>query len=216
MKTAIIIGATGLVGSNLLDLLLQDERFGRVKVFTRRPTGASGSKLEEHIVDFDHPEEWGSSVSGDILFSAMGTTIRKAGSKDAQYLIDHTYQYRMAEAAAKSGVGTYVLVSSAGASPSSKIFYSKMKGELEEDVKKLPFGRIRILQPGILDGDRKESRPMERAMISVARSLNYIPGLKKYRPIHARMVAQRMISSALDETPGIRVYTLEEVLSDGH
>ena len=211
MKTAIIIGATGLVGSHLLELLLEDERFGTIKVFARRPTGISNSRLEEHLVDFDQPEAWSSNVSGDILFSAMGTTIRKAGSKEAQYLIDHTYQYRTAEAAAKAGVGTYVLVSSAGASPTSKIFYSKMKGELEEEIRKLPFGKIRILQPGILDGERKESRPMEQAMITVSRILKYIPGLKQYRPIHGRMVAQKMISAGLDETPGIRVYTLGDV-----
>jgi len=214
MKTAIVIGATGLIGSHLIELLIQDPGFGRVQVYARRTTGVSDSKLEEHIVDFDHPETWSSHVSGDILFSAMGTTIRKAGSQKAQYLIDHTYQYRMAESAVKSGTGTYVLVSSAGASPSSNIFYSRIKGELEEDVKKLPFQRIRIIQPGILDGERQENRPMERAMISMARGLKYIPGLKKYRPIHGRMVAQTMIRAALDETPGIRTYTLEEVFPD--
>ena len=128
MRTAILIGATGLVGSHLLDLLVKDERFGKVKVFTRKPTGKKSDKMEEHVIDFDKMNDWAPLLKGDILFSSLGTTIKKAGSQEAQYKIDFTYQYETAVHSARNGVSTCVLVSSAGASPSSKVFYSRMKG----------------------------------------------------------------------------------------
>ena len=213
MKTAIIIGATGLVGSHLLDLLLGDDHFNQVSIFTRNPTGKRDPKLIENIIDFDKPEEWESLVKGDVLFSALGTTIKKAGSQELQYKIDFTYQFRIAEIAARNQVQSLVLVSSAGANSESKIFYSRMKGELEEAVKKLPFAHIEILQPGILDGSRKESRPMEKISISIARGLKFIPGLKQYRPVHAGIVAKAMINAALSGKSGIKTSTLEGVFT---
>jgi uncharacterized protein YbjT (DUF2867 family) len=213
MKTALLIGATGLVGSRLLDLLLNDPRFEKIKVFTRKSTGKSDGKLEEFIIDFENIQEWGLHLSGDALFSALGTTIKKAGNKETQYKIDFSYQYNVADHAAQNGVGTYVLVSSAGADPGSKVFYSRMKGELEEAILKLNFKSIRIIQPGILDGDRKESRPMEKVAIGISRVLVYIPGLKKFRPIHGETVAKAMINACFDESAGTRKYTLEEVFT---
>jgi len=211
MKTALIIGATGLVGSHLLNLLLNDSRFNNIKVFTRKSTGKRDSKLEEFIIDFDNMHEWAHHLTGDVLFSALGTTIKKAGSQAAQYKIDFSFQYKVADHAAQNGVDTYVLVSSAGADPGSKVFYSRMKGELEEAIRKLKFQSIRIIQPGILDGERSESRPMEKLAIHVSRALAYIPGIKKFRPVHAEKVAKAMINASFDESPGIRKYALEKV-----
>ena len=116
MKTAIVIGATGLVGSALTSQLLEHPEFSGVKVFVRRSTHLSHQKLREHIVDFDKIDDWKHLLQGDVLFSAMGTTLNKAGSKAAQYRIDYTYQYNVAAAAASNGVPAYVLISSAGAS----------------------------------------------------------------------------------------------------
>jgi uncharacterized protein YbjT (DUF2867 family) len=211
MKTAIIIGATGLVGSHLLELLKEDGRFGSVLVFGRRPSGPPHPKITEYIVDFDKPAEWRQYVAGDVLFSSLGTTIRKAGSQEAQYKIDYTYQFETAKMAAGAGTATYVLVSAANSDPASRIFYSRIKGELERDIRELPFSRIRIIRPGILDGDRKESRPMEKAAIGAARLFTHLPGFGKYRPIHAGIVAKAMINAFFDEEPGIKTYTLEEV-----
>ena len=211
MNTALIIGATGLVGSHLLNILLNDTMFEKIKVFTRKPTGKKDNKLEEFIIDFDKMQEWAYHLSGDVLFSALGTTLKKAGSKDAQYKIDFSYQYNVADRAAQNGVNTYVLVSSAGANSRSKVFYSRIKGELEDAAGKLTFKSIRILQPGILDGERPESRPVEKLAISVARGLIHIPGLKRFRPIHADTVAKAMINACVDKTAGVRKYTLEEV-----
>lgn len=212
MKTALIIGATGLVGDYLLRQLLLDARFDQIKVFVRRPTGYQNpAKLEEHLVDFDQPQHWQHLLRGDVLFSALGTTLKLAGSQRAQYRVDYTFQYQAAEAAARNGVGTYVLVSSASADPDSKIFYSRMKGELERDVAELPFERIRILQPGPLAGPRDEPRPLERVGIAVASLAALVPLLREYRPAHGRVVARAMINAALDETPGVQTHTLGEV-----
>lgn len=211
MKTALLIGATGLVGSELTNLLLADSRFERVRVFVRRSTGKNHPKLEEHVVNFDSIATWKGALAGDVLFSTLGTTLKQAGSQNAQYKIDFTYQYEVAKAAAENGVQHYVLVSSAGAASQSRIFYSRMKGELEVAVKALPFGHIHILQPGILEGQRAEVRAGERIGIALASLTRFIPGLKKYRPIPAKTVAQAMINAAFREQEHVEVWTLEGV-----
>lgn len=211
MKTAIILGATGLTGSQLLDLLLHDERFDQVKVLVRRSTGVSHAKLEEHIIDFDQPESWASLVTGDMLFSTLGATRANAGGTDGQYKVDYTYQYQVAEAAASNGVKTYVLVSSTGADANSSFFYMRMKGELDRDVQQLPFEKIRILRPGPLDGDRKENRPFEKTGLAFIKAFNQIGLFKRYRPIHVREVAKAMIHAAFKENSGSEIYESEEV-----
>ena len=146
-RTALVIGATGLVGSSLVHLLLSNEYFGSIKVFSRRSTGVQHPKLAEYIISFEQPSEWKHLVTGDVVFSSLGTTLKKAGSKEEQFKIDHTYQFQFAKAAADNGVPVYVLVSAAMASEHSMIFYSRMKGLLERDIKRLPFRFIHILQP---------------------------------------------------------------------
>jgi uncharacterized protein YbjT (DUF2867 family) len=211
MKTAIVVGATGLVGKQLTELLLHDTRFEKVKTLVRRSINIHHDKLEEHIVDFDEPDSWKKLITGDVLYSVMGTTLRAAGSKDAQYKIDYTYQYRIAKIAAANEVPEYILISSAGSSPNSKIFYSRVKGELERDVQKLPFETIHIIRPGMLEGHRETTRTGERIGIGVMKVLSQIPGLKKLQPIHARNVAQAMINATFRQVVGIHSYTLEEV-----
>ncbi|MGC9344211.1 MAG: NAD(P)H-binding protein, partial [Bacteroidales bacterium] len=130
MKTAIIAGATGLVGGHLLEQVLEDPYFDVIIIFVRRTTGIDHPKLTEHIVNFDTPDEWKDRVKGDILFSAMGTTLKQAGSKEAQKKVDYTYQYEVAKMAAAKGVQDYVLVSTPGASPGSMVFYIRIRGEL--------------------------------------------------------------------------------------
>src|SRR5215207_7818097 len=122
-RTAIVIGATGLVGSELVKQLLTDGRFSEIKLFGRRMTGVVHPKITEHLIDFEKPEQWRHLVKGDVVFSALGTTLKQAGSKEAQYKVDHDYQYDFAEVAAENGVTVYVLVSSAMANERSRIFY---------------------------------------------------------------------------------------------
>lgn len=210
MVRSIVIGATGLVGGQLLRLLLADARFGPVVVLGRRPTGAAHEKLREHVVDFDAPASFAALVQGDALFSALGTTIRAAGSAEAQYRVDHGYQLAVAGAARRNGVGTCVLVSSAGASPRARLFYSRMKGELERDVEALGFPRTRILRPGLLDGERAEHRAGERWALRVLRPLAPVLPASA-RPIPAAAVARAARAVALDPAPGARRYEAREL-----
>ncbi len=157
MKQAIIIGATGLVGSHLLGQVLEDERFSGVTVLTRRTTGISHPKLTEHIVDFADSEGWANLVKGDVLYLCLGTTRAKAGGKKAQYAVDHTYQNHVAKAAVQNGTPDLVLVSSAGRMPKLD-FLSSHEGELEEDLRTLDFRKRIFVRPGSLDGPRKEKK----------------------------------------------------------
>ena len=210
-KTAIIIGATGLVGFNLVQKILEDERFSFVVVFVRRTTGIHHPKLIEHIINFNEPQKWRQLIRGDVLFSALGTTLKQAGSKQAQYKIDYTYQYNFAKAAAENGVPVYVLVSSAMANANSSFFYTRIKGALEDAVKKLLFRSVQILQPGMLTGLRKKKRIGEKIGIAVIKFLNNLGIAKKQKPIDAAIVAQAMINVSFREEEKIGVYSLLQV-----
>jgi len=199
-RTAIVIGATGLVGSQLVRLLLADPRFAKVRVFARRATGLKDPKLEEHLIDFEKLDDCAGLIRGDVLFSSLGTTVRAAGSQSAQYRIDYSYQLEFAKRAAANGVSTCVLISAAGASAQSRFFYMRMKGELERDLARLPFRCIHILQPGFLDGDRREFRPGEKAGLAALKFINRAGLFRKHRPILDRTVAQAMINASFDET----------------
>ena len=200
MKTAVVIGASGLIGKSLVKKLLEDNRYNSVRVFVRRSINISNSKLEEHIVDFDKITDWKNEITGDELYSAMGTTIKKAGSKEAQYRIDVTYQYEFVKAAAENGVSSYFLVSSSGANAESKLFYMKIKGELEEKVKLLPFNKIRIFRPSLLLGERDEKRFGEKATERLLKIVvPLFTFLKNQRPIEGEKVARAMIVSANED-----------------
>jgi uncharacterized protein YbjT (DUF2867 family) len=209
-KTALVIGATGLVGEQLVLLLLDHPEFEKVVVFGRRKSGLDHPKLEEKLIDFDQPESWKDSVKGDVAFSSLGTTIKTAKTKENQYKVDFTYQYEFARAASQNAVPAYVLVSSLGADSKSSVFYSRMKGELDEAVAKLPFRKTIIVRPSILDGNRKEKRPMEKISLAIMRGLTKIV-LKKYRPTPVDLLAARMISLSLDEQVGIRIVEANEI-----
>jgi len=213
MKTAVVIGASGLIGKTLVRKLLEDNRYNSVKVFVRRSINISNSKLAEHIVDFDRITDWKNKITGDELYSAMGTTIKKAGSKEAQYKIDVTYQYEFAKAAAENGVKSYFLVSSSGANAESKLFYMNIKGELEEKVRLLPLNKIRIFRPSLLLGERDEKRFGEKAAERLLKIVvPLFPFLKNQRPIEGEKVARAMIVSANeDDKERIKIFEPLEI-----
>ena len=211
--TALVIGATGLVGNELVHLLLADDRFGEVLVFARRTTGITHLKLREFLIDFNDSKSWRHLVVGDVLFSALGTTLKKAGSKEAQYQIDYQYQYDFAKAAAGNHVPVYVLVSSAMASVYSRIFYTRMKGELERDIRLLPFQYIHIMQPGMLEGNRKEKRPGEKIGLALLKFINKLGIALQQNPVPASVVAKAMINVSFLKNNHLNVYVLREVFS---
>jgi uncharacterized protein YbjT (DUF2867 family) len=214
MKTALLIGATGLVGSQLLIQLLDDARFGKVIALGRRDLGRSHPKLTAHVIDFEAPEAWSSLVAGDVAFSSLGTTLKQAGGQAAQKKVDHDYQLAFARAAAKNGVPTFVLVSSASANARSRVFYSRIKGELDREVQGLGFTRVRIMRPSLLAGDRAQPRAGERIGSVVLGAANALGLARRYREIHGDVVAKAMINAALDPDEGLRIFTLDEVFAE--
>ena len=209
MKKAVVIGGTGMVGTELVKLLLENHDFSEVVSLVRQSGGIIHPKLNEQIINFEKTEEWKNLVSGDVLFSTLGTTIAQAKTKDAQYKVDFTYQFTVAEIAVQNGISNYVLISSAGADSKSTVFYTKIKGELEDAIKKLPFEVISILRPGQLDGNRTQNRTSEKIALSVVYGLNKLGILKKYRPIQAVDVAKAMIHASGKLESGS--YTLNEM-----
>lgn len=206
---AVIAGATGLVGSQLVTLLLEDTSYSEVKIFVRRKTGLLHPKLSEFVVDFDKPEDFSNQLTGDVLFLCMGTTLATAGSKEKQYKVDFTYQYNLAQFAINNGVNGCVLISAAGANSSSSNFYLRMKGELDDAINNCNFEFCSILRPGQLYGNRTEKRISEKMALSVMFFFNKIGLFKKYKPIHAKEVAVAMLHLAEKKSSG--VYTLNEL-----
>ncbi len=192
---ALIIGATGATGKDLVKLLLNDPDYSEVSVFVRKPLHINNSKLTVHMVDFDAPEKWQNLVQGDVAFSCLGTTLKAAGSKDAQWKVDFDYQYNFAKAARENGVEDFVLVSAYGANPQSKIFYSRMKGELEDKIKALEFPKLTFFQPGMLE--RKDSdRTGEVLGAKVLKFANSLGLFKSQKPLPTHVLAQAMINAA--------------------
>lgn len=191
MKT-LLIGATGATGSDLLKLLLEDRDIDSVDIFVRRDPGIEHPKLSVHIIDFEKPEEWSHLVKGDVLFSCLGTTRKVAGSKSAQWKVDYDYQYNFAKVAKENSIECYALVSAMNASSNSIIFYSRMKGKLDDDVSKLMFPKLFIFRPPSLI--RKGSdRTMEKVSIKIIGFFNRLGMFWSLKPIKTESLAKKIL-----------------------
>lgn len=198
---ALVIGATGATGKDLVNQLLNDKEFDEVDIFVRKPVDIQNDKLKVHVVNFEKPEEWKEMVKGDVAFSCLGTTLKDAGSKEAQKKVDFDYQYEFAKAAKDNEVEDYILVSAYGANPQSKIFYSKMKGELEEAVKQLHFNKITIFKPGMLE--RKHSERTGEVLGSrIIKFANKLGLLESQKPLPTDILAKAMINSSKIKSNG--------------
>jgi uncharacterized protein YbjT (DUF2867 family) len=210
-NTAIVIGATGLVGGALTDQLADADHIEKVITLTRRPAEHLNEKINNRVVDFDRLEDYASSFEADLLFSCLGTTRKQAGSIAAQRRVDLDYQFKAAQLAADHGVCHYLLVSASGANADSNNPYLKMKGELEEKIQKLSFKRISIFQPSLLLGHREELRLAEKLGAVMMPVLCTIPGLRRYRPIKGEQVAAKMIQVSRQSGEPLEWFRLDEM-----
>ncbi len=207
MKTAIIAVSTGLTGSNCLEYLLECGEYSTIIALNRKELNIKNKKLQQIIVDFTKLEEALKDVKVDDVYCCLGTTIKKAGSKEAFLKVDFEYPLQIASFLRQNGAKCFSLVSALGADNNSNIFYSKVKGEIEQAIAKLSYPKLNILRPSILQGQRKESRPGETIGLFMAKLLSplMIGPLKKYRPVKASAVAYTMIHYSINGPDGVNI-----------
>lgn len=201
-----LAGASGLVGGHLLRLLLEDPRWDRVISFGRREVDVRHDKLEQRVVALPLI---GELPPVDDVFCALGTTIKKAGSRDAFRAVDHDAVVALAQAARRAGTSGFLHVTAMGADPGSRVFYNRVKGETERDVAAVGITTTAAFRPSILDGERTDSRPAEQLGLVVMRALG--PVLGHYRPTAAENVAAAMLRVAGDREPGSRTVDAGEI-----
>jgi len=208
---ALLIGATGSTGKILLNELLQDDNYTSVTIFVRNPTGRSHPKLSEYVIDFSNLDKYREYITGDVLFSCLGTTLKIAGSQEKQWNIDFEIPAAFATIAKENRVNSFVLVSSSDASPSSSIFYSRMKGKLETTIAELDFGQYIIFKPGPLV--RKGSdRTGEKIVVKVLSVFNSIGLMKKYKPLPTQVLAMKLAKAPWKLPQGTSVLKLQEIV----
>lgn len=208
--TAVLAGATGLVGGECMKRLLASRRYGRIVVVTRRPLapGSRHRKLESVVTDFDRLDEVAARLGGDHVYCALGTTIRKAGSQARFRVVDHDYPLRLARITREQGARHFSLVSALGASRSSPFFYSRVKGDVEAALREMGWPSLAIFRPSVIGGERAESRPAERLG---ERLLRFAPAT--WRPVAACDIAAAMIGVALRSPPGVTVVESRHIAS---
>ena len=205
--TALVAGSTGLVGQELLRQLAAATGYGRVVALTRRPLATSyGDRVREVVVDFERLDAASDALAADHVYCALGTTIRKAGSQPAFRRVDHDYVVTLARVARDRGAGHFLLVSSLGANPRTRVFYGRVKGEVEAAVQALGYPSVTIVRPSLLLGDRAEFRLGE----ALAKPFGALMP-RRYRPVHARAVAATLIRAAREGRPGVRVIESRDI-----
>jgi uncharacterized protein YbjT (DUF2867 family) len=205
-RSALLVGATGLVGSFLLQRLLASERYARVIAWARRDIGRTHPKLKVEIADFERLQE--RRADAEDVFCCLGTTIKQAGSQAAFRRVDYDYAVALALAAAGGGARRLLVVSALGANPDSRVFYNRVKGEMEVAVRAAGVPRTIFFRPSLLSGPRAQERLGEKAGLVVGSILG--PLLGKYRPIHADIVAAAMLKVAMEELP-LRTLESDEI-----
>lgn len=196
--TAIIFGATGLTGRFVLEHLLYDDRYSEIKIFVRKEIKVSSGKVRQILFRSESIDSISAQIKGDHLFCCLGTTIKKAGSKDTFYRTDHDLVERIAKYASVNKVSSFVVVSSIGANHNARNFYLNTKGKMEESIKTFQFNNLSIVRPSMLMGIRHEKRTMEEIGKFFGKLFAplMVSGLRKYKPIHASTVAKAMIRLA--------------------
>jgi len=214
-RTALLAGASGLVGGHVLQLLLADEAFSHVVTLARRPLSIQYTKLEQRVVDMGALDALSDLPHVDDVFCCLGTTIKTAGSQAAFHKVDYDYVVGVARAGLRAGATRFLLVTAIGADPASRIFYSRVKGEVERAVQELPYEAVQIFRPSFLMGDRREARLAERLGVPVARLVAplLVGPLRRYRPVHAADVARAMVRIAKEDLRGPSVLEYDDIIA---
>jgi uncharacterized protein YbjT (DUF2867 family) len=217
-RTALVLGATGLVGSAVVRHLLDDPDYGEIRVLARREYGSDNPRLKVTVADPVTLSAQGHLFRVSDVFCCLGTTIRKAGSQDAFRFVDYTLPLEAGILTGENGGLNFLLITSIGANPRSKVFYTRVKGEIEEAVSKLPVPGIHIFRPSMLLGKREEVRPGEVfGGIAMRIGALFMRGKwKKYRPIKAETVARALIWVAKQQVGGFRIYESDTIEDLGH
>ena len=208
---ALVIGATGATGKELVNLLLESNDYETVSIFVRRSAGKSHPKLTEHVVDFSNVNSFQSEITGDVLFSCLGTTLKDAGSKENQWKIDYDIPAEFASAAKQNNVNSLVLVSSYGASAKSSVYYSMMKGKLEDYLQELHFSQYIIFRPGPLIRENTD-RFGEKISIKVIKFFNAIGLFKNLKPITTAFLAEKLVKAPKALPSGNTTLELNRIL----
>ena len=210
-KIALVAGATGLVGRQVVELLLGDSRYRQVMVITRRPLDLQHSRLITLLVkDFDRlaQHDW----QAHDVFCCLGTTMRQAGSKEAFRQVDFDFVVKLARESHRRGAANFLLVSALGANVRSSVFYNRVKGEVEAEVSRLGFSRVVIVRPSLLLGNRNESRLGEDVGKVIARYLRWLIPVR-YRAIESNKVARALVYYANQTNPGVFIHESSELQS---
>jgi uncharacterized protein YbjT (DUF2867 family) len=209
--TALVAGGTGLVGNDVLRLLVEDRLYDKVIALVRRPLGFTSPRLQERIVDFGQLRTL--DLRADHVYCALGTTIKAAGAREAFRRVDYQYVNELAARTRECGARRFALISSVGANPRARNFYLRTKGEAEQAVRAAGFDATHIFRPSFLVGPRKESRTGEKLAIPIARAIDWalVNGLRKYRSIRAIDVACAMIAANTGPHDGVRIYHFDEI-----
>ncbi|MCF6095026.1 NAD-dependent epimerase/dehydratase family protein [Microaerobacter geothermalis] len=212
-KTALVLGATGLIGSELVKILIQQNKYEKIHLLVRRSIGVNHSTCEEHVIDFDHLDEYSHLFHVTDVFCCLGTTIKTAKSKEAFRKVDYVYPVEAAKLSKQFHVDKFLIVTAMGSNPKSPIFYNRVKGEVEETLRMLKLRSLHIFRPSLLLGDRKEFRLGEKLMGMVSHLLNVIlvGPLRPYRAIEANKVALAMAASANTNKTGVNIYPSHEI-----
>lgn len=209
-KKALVLGASGLTGGQMLKILLRDEIYGQVTAYVRKPLKTDHPKLVQKIIDLD---KLAGTVEADDIFCCLGTTIKKAGSEKAFEEVDLEFPLKVAKLQKEAGSSTFLVVSALGANANSSIFYNKVKGKMEEGLKAVGFVTLYILRPSVITGKRKEKRLVEKLVIGLLKAIDplMIGPLKKYRTVSAKAIASAMLYYANKKETGTIIVLSEEI-----
>jgi len=215
-KVALIAGASGMVGSDCLQLLMQSNRYSKVIAVVRTALPLQHPKLEQLVVNFNNLEQYQAQLIADDVYCCLGTTIKQAGSNENFFKVDYTYVYKLATITSANAATQFLLVTALGADANSVIFYSKVKGQIENAVKMLSFRAIHIFQPSLLLGNRSDKRTGESIAQMVMPKLQFllIGGLRKYRPVPAQTVAKAMVQAAQQDATGHYYHPSDKILQE--